>query len=455
MARKKTQYVCQVCGAAQPRWLGKCPACGEWNTLSEEQVQPSRGGKSGGSGATGNEPAVLGDLKPESAPRTQTGLAEFDRVLGGGFVRGSSVLIGGDPGIGKSTLLLQTAGEMARQGQGVLYVTAEESPSQLRLRADRLQLASQNLQVLGESDADAAAAWARKLKPALVIVDSVQTSRRLEFESAPGTVTQVREVASLWSDYARSSGAAVALVGHVTKEGAIAGPRVIEHLVDAVLMFEGDASLGSVRLLRALKNRFGSTGELGVFEMTGRGLSAVSDPSRRFIGQRGEGVSGVAVAAVVRGSRPMLIELQALVTTSLYAAPQRNATGVDPRRMAMWIAVLEKRVGLGLAGRDVFLNATGGLRLEDSAADLAAAAAINSSLRDTPVDPHTVLVGEVGLTGEIRPVAATERRLSEAGHLAFKRAVIPAGYKGEAPKGLELLRVESLEQALEAAVEGG
>jgi len=377
-----------------------------------------------------------------------SGLAELDRVLGGGFVSGSTVLIGGDPGVGKSTLMLQTAAELAGAGVGVLYISAEESPGQIRLRSDRLEMKSRDMQVLGDGDADAGLAWAEKLKPGLIIVDSIQTCRKTEFDSAPGTVTQVREVASLWSDFARRTGSAVSLVGHVTKEGAVAGPRVVEHLVDAVLMFEGD-NLGSVRLLRALKNRHGATGELGVFEMTGTGLSGISDPSRRFVANRDEAVAGVAVAAVVRGSRPMLIEIEALVTSSLYSSPQRNGTGVDPRRMSMWIAVLEKRVGLGLSGRDVFLNATGGVRLEDSAADLAACAAIFSSLRDKPIDQGTVLLGEVGLTGEVRAVPGMDRRLSEASHLSFKRAVIPAGYKGDVPKGLKLIPVKTLEQALD------
>lgn len=451
MAQNKTHYVCQSCGSSQPRWLGRCPACGGWNTLVEEAAPGKKERAATKGGARKAEPAVLADLKPDHSPRASSGIPELDRVLGGGFVAGSSVLIGGDPGVGKSTLLLQAAGTMAVQGIGVLYVTAEEAPAQIRLRSDRLDIASKEMQVLGEADADAAIAWARKLKPGLVIVDSVQTCRRLEFDSAPGTVTQVREVANLWSDYARETGACVALVGHVTKEGAIAGPRVIEHLVDAVLMFEGD-HLGSVRILRALKNRYGATGELGVFEMTGRGLAGISDPSRRFVAQRSEGVTGVAVASVIRGSRPMLIEIQALVTASLYASPQRNATGVDPRRMAMWIAVLEKRVGLGLAGRDIFLNATGGLKLEDSAADLAAAAAINSSLRDQPLDPETVLIGEIGLTGEVRAVAAMDRRLSEAAHLAFRKAVIPHGYKDDVPKGLKVIPVKTMDEALEASM---
>lgn len=450
MANPKTHYVCQTCGASQPRWLGRCPSCGGWNTLVEEAL-PSKKERAALKSGGRPEPTVLADLQPDRSPRITSGLAELDRVLGGGFAGGSCVLIGGDPGVGKSTLLLQAAGSMAGQGVGVLYITAEEAPAQIRLRSDRLDLACRDLQVLGEADADAGVAWAEKMKPGLVIVDSVQTCRREEFDSAPGTVTQVREVASLWSDYARRSGATVALVGHVTKEGAIAGPRVIEHLVDAVLMFEGD-HLGSVRILRALKNRYGATGELGVFEMTGRGLAGISDPSRRFVAQRSEGVTGVAVASVIRGSRPMLIEIQGLVTTSLYASPQRNATGVDPRRMAMWIAVLEKRVGLGLAGRDIFLNATGGLRLEDSAADLAAAAAISSSLRDIPVHPGTVLIGEVGLTGEVRAVSALDRRLSEAAHLAFKRAIIPDGYKDDVPNGIEVVPVRTLEDALDEAL---
>ncbi len=453
MAKQKTQYVCQSCGAAQPRWLGRCPTCGAWNTLTEEKIAPmaSSGARGRGGRRTERvEPAVLAEIAPDRTPRLASGIAELDRVLGGGFVSGSTVLIGGDPGVGKSTLMLQAAAEMAAQGVGVLYVSAEEAPGQIRLRSERLELPSRNLQVLGDGDADAALGWAEKLKPGLIVVDSIQTCRREEFDSAPGTVTQVREVASLWSDHAHRTGATVTLVGHVTKEGAVAGPRVVEHLVDAVLMFEGD-NLGSVRLLRTLKNRHGATGELGVFEMTGGGLVGISDPSRRFVAIRETPVSGVAVAPVVRGSRPMLIEIEALVTASLYASPQRNGTGVDPRRMAMWIAVLEKRVGLGLAGRDVFLNATGGVRLEDSGADLAACAAIFSSLRDRPLAANTVLIGEVGLTGELRAVQAMDRRLSEAAHLSLKTAIIPAGWKGDMPKGLKVIPAKTLEEALDIA----
>ncbi len=454
MAKTKTHYVCRACGASAPRWLGKCPSCGEWNTLIEEELPGKRTSTMRGGRKFGVEPEVLADIALDPESRKSSGIAELDRVLGGGFVASSCVLVGGDPGIGKSTLLLQVAGEVARQGRGVLFVTAEESPSQIRLRADRLNLPGSDLQVLGEPDADLAVGWAEKLKPALVIVDSVQTSRLTGFESAPGTVTQVREVAGVWCDWAKRTGAAVVLIGHVTKEGAIAGPRVIEHLVDAVLMFEGD-HVGGVRILRTLKNRFGASGELGIFEMTSTGLRGVANPSRKFITERGSEVSGVAVASVIRGTRPLLIEMQALVTSSLYPAPQRNATGVDPRRLAMWIAVLEKRVGLGLSGRDIFLNATGGVRLEDAAGDLAAAAAINSSLRDAPIDARTVLIGEIGLTGEVRPVGAIDRRLAEAAHLAFNRAVIPgSGESFEAPDGMEIVEVRTLEQALEA-VGGG
>lgn len=449
MAKQKTQYVCQQCGSVQPRWLGRCPACGEWNTFVEE-VLPSKAPSRRRGNSQAPEPSLLSEISPDRASRMPSGLPELDRVLGGGFVTGATALIGGDPGIGKSTLLLQAASALASQGAGVLYVTAEEAPAQLRVRADRLALDGREFQVLGEADADLALDWAARLKPAFVVIDSIQTSRRSAFDSAPGTVTQVREVASLWADFARSTGAAVALVGHVTKEGAIAGPRVVEHLVDAVLMFEGD-SLGAVRILRVLKNRHGATGELGVFEMTGGGLDSVADPSQRFLHRRDNPVSGVAVAPVIRGARPLLIELQALVTTSPYAAPQRNATGVDQKRLAMWIAVLEKRVGLGLAGRDIFFNATGGVRLDDSGADLAACAAIYSSLRDIPLDPEIVLAGEVGLTGEIRAAPAMERRLSEAAHRSFRRAIVPAGAAVEPPRELELIEARSLEQALSAA----
>jgi len=362
------------------------------------------------------------------------------------------VLIGGDPGVGKSTLLLQCASAIAAQGRNVLYVTAEEAPAQLRMRSDRLDLPCRDLQVLGETGLEASIDWAEKNRPELVIVDSIQAQRSAELESSPGTVSQVREVASRWNDWTKRSGGVVALVGHVTKEGSIAGPRVVEHIVDAVLLFEGDLR-ADVRILRTLKNRFGATGELGVFEMTAAGLEGVTDPSRLFLSHREGDVSGVATASVIRGSRPLLIELQALVTRSFFAAPQRNATGVDPRRLSLWIAVLEKRVGVVLSGQDVFLNATGGLRLEDAAADLAAAAAIASSLRDLPLDPETVLIGEVGLAGEVRAVSGLERRLAEAAHLSFRRAIVPkAGWKGNGPKGLKVFPVAALEEAIETAL---
>ncbi|MDP8205522.1 MAG: DNA repair protein RadA [Candidatus Electryonea clarkiae] len=452
MPATKTQFVCQSCGSTQPRWLGRCPSCGAWNTFAEEQITPRSGRSRGKVDKPSSQPQVLADLVPDQSPRLPGNLPELDRVLGGGFVKASSVLIGGDPGVGKSTLLLQAAASVASKGCGVLYVSAEEAPAQIRLRSDRLDLACYDLQVLGESDNSEAIKWAEKLKPGMVVVDSIQTLRRTDLESAPGTVTQVREVASSWTDWAKQNESVVVLIGHVTKEGAIAGPRVVEHLVDAVLLFEGD-HVGDVRILRTLKNRFGPTGELGVFEMSTRGLKGVENPSKLFLSQGGERLPGVAVSAVINGSRPMLIELQALVTRSFFSAPQRNATGVDQRRLSLWIAVLEKRVGLVLAGQDVFLNAAGGLRLEDAAADLAAVTAIASSLKDQPVRPDTVLIGEVGLTGEVRAVGSLERRLSEAAHLAFKRAVIPAtGWKNKSFDGIEVIPVGSLDEALEVSL---
>ncbi len=454
MAQAKTHYVCQSCGSSQPRWLGRCPSCGEWNTFIEEAIPVKK--RSGTSRITSiytSEPLSLAEVKLDDFIRTITGIPELDRVLGGGFVPASSVLFGGDPGVGKSTLLLQVASEFAVRGLGVLYVTAEESPAQLRLRSERLQLKSNDLQVLGESDVSIALSWAEKLKPRLVIVDSIQTCRRSDFDSVPGTVSQVREVTSQWTDWAKHNGGLVALVGHVTKEGAIAGPRVVEHIVDVVLLFEGD-QIGGVRILRALKNRFGATGELGVFEMSSRGLQGIADPSSLFLSDQSRRVSGVAVGAVMRGSRPLLIELQALVTRSFFASPQRNATGVDPRRLAMWIAVLEKRVGLALSGQDIFLNATGGLRLDDSAADLAASASIYSSLLNKPLTPATVMIGEVGLTGELRSVPSLDRRLAEVEHLGFKRAIIPAaGWKQMEQHSLEIIPVHSLEEAIAEALE--
>ncbi len=449
MATPKTQYVCQSCGATFPRWLGKCPSCGGWDTFQEESVAPKAKASASAHRRGTLEPQSLRDIPIESIERTPAGIEELDRVLGGGFVPGSSVLFGGDPGVGKSTLLLQVAGSLAARGLPVLYISAEEAPQQIRMRAHRLELPNSDLLVFGEGDADMGVSWAEKVKPKVVVVDSIQTCRRLTLESAPGTVTQVREVAQIWTDWAKQTGGAVALVGHVTKEGAIAGPRTVEHLVDAVLMFEGD-HVGGVRILRSLKNRFGSAGELGVFEMSGKGLSGVKDTSRLFLSERGSPVSGVAVSAIIRGSRPLLIEVQALVTKSYFAAPQRNVTGVDQRRLALWIAVLEKRVGLGLFGQDIFLNVAGGIRLEDAGADLAAAAAIFSSLRDIPLDRDMLLIGEVGLTGEVRAVHGLDRRVAEAAHLAFKRVIVPAvGWKGPAPKGIKVIPVHTLEEVVD------
>ncbi|MBZ0263963.1 DNA repair protein RadA [bacterium] len=453
MAKNKTIYVCQNCGSTQPRWLGRCPSCEQWNTLVEERVIPKS--KSGaGQRAKKVEPSLLSELPLETSPRIISDLQEMDRALGGGFVLASSVLFGGDPGVGKSTLLLQTASILAQKGFGVFYITAEESAGQIRFRSERLKLPNLDFQVSGDGDLETGLEWANQLNPKLVIVDSIQTCRSDQLDSPPGSVAQVREVASRWTDWAKSTGNVVALVGHVTKEGAIAGPRVVEHLVDTVLLFEGD-QLGGVRILRTLKNRFGATGELGVFEMGEAGLMGVKDPSSLFLSKRGGDDSGVAVASTIRGTRPLLIEIQALVSRSFFASPQRNATGFDPRRLSMLIAVLEKKVGVNLSGQDIFINATGGLRLEDSGSDLAAAVAIYSSLMDKPLDSGTALIGEVGLTGEVRTVQHLDRRLAEVAHLSFKRAIIPnAGRKPPKFENLKIIQVKSLEEAIDFLGEG-
>lgn len=427
MAKTKTVYVCSHCGADSPKWLGKCPNCGEWNTYVEEVVAkevPSskRPVPSGLSERGQARPVLLRDITAEKEDRLDMKDQELNRVLGGGLVKGSLVLIGGEPGIGKSTLVLQTI--LKLHDLKVLYVSGEESYRQLKMRADRLAPDSQNCLILCETNLEQIFVQAQNVQPDLLIIDSIQTIFTELVESSPGSVSQVRECSAAILKYAKESGVPVLLIGHINKEGSIAGPKVLEHIVDTVLQFEGDQHY-MYRILRSIKNRFGSTAELGIYEMRQEGLREVSNPSELLLTQNHEGLSGVAIAAAIEGIRPFLIETQALVSSAVYGTPQRSATGFDIRRMNMLLAVLEKRAGFKLAQKDVFLNIAGGLRVNDPAIDLAVLAAVLSSSLDISIEPGVCMAGEVGLSGEIRPVNRIEQRIMEAEKLGFSRILIP------------------------------
>jgi len=445
LARERHSWVCQNCGAVHPRWAGRCEACGGWNTLAEEaprrvlgQVRPRRRGASG--------LAFVGlDAAGEPPPRIPTGIGELDRVLGGGLVRGSAVLIGGDPGIGKSTLVLQALAAVAATGPRCVYVSGEESVEQIRLRARRLGLSGAPVELAAAVEVERVLdALEAGPPPAVLALDSIQTAMVEGIEAAPGTVSQIRAAADLLVRWAKRAGTALLLVGHVTKEGAIAGPKLLEHMVDTVLYFEGERG-HQYRLLRAVKNRFGATNELGVFEMRDRGLVPVDNPSALFLGDRRLRVPGTCVFAGIEGTRPVLVEVQALVSPSVLASPRRTVVGWDAGRLAMVLAVLETRCGLPVGGRDVYLNVAGGLRVQEPAADLAVAAAIASSLLDVTIPPETVVFGEVGLAGEVRPVAQTEARLKEAEKLGFERALLPRSPRNP-PTGLELVPLARLSE---------
>jgi DNA repair protein RadA/Sms len=444
MSRRTLSFICQNCGAAHSRWQGKCEGCGEWNTLVEEGGTRATGpGRKPGRGrAFALEPLSGG---AEDAPRLPCGIAEFDRVTGGGFVRGSVLLLGGDPGIGKSTLLIQTAAALARAGGRAVYISGEEAVAQVRLRAERLGLAGAAVELAAETSVeDIVATLSEGKTPRLIVIDSIQTMWTDTVDSAPGTVTQVRGAAQALIRFAKRSGATVILVGHVTKDGQIAGPRVVEHMVDAVLSFEGEGS-HQFRLLRAVKNRFGPTDEIGVFEMTGEGLREVANPSELFLSERDLGQPGTAVFAGIEGTRPLLVEMQALVAPSSLGTPRRAVVGWDPSRLSMVLAVLEAHCGVRLGGHDVYLNVAGGLRIQEPAADLAAAAALVSSLAGAPLPADAVHFGEVSLSGAVRPVPQMAARLKEAAKLGFTRAVIPEAVRGEtAESGLNLGEVASL-----------
>jgi DNA repair protein RadA/Sms len=447
VVKVKTRFLCTECGDDTPRWQGQCPACRAWNTLVEEPVaRTSRSRREvsvpGGTGSA--RPLRLGDVEGAQGERWATGLGEFDFVLGGGVVPGSVVLVGGEPGIGKSTILLQVAERLQAGGHPTLYVSGEESALQVRLRADRLAEGAREVVVLPETELGAILQHAARLKPHVLLVDSIQTVYTPDLEGAPGNVGQVRECAARLQRFAKESGTAVFLVGHVTKGGGIAGPKTLEHIVDTVLYFEGAGSLDH-RVLRATKNRFGGVDEIGIFEMSAKGLLPVGNPSELFLGDRAAGRSGSAVVATLEGTRPLLVEVQALAAKAPYGAPQRVSTGFDHKRLALLLAVLEKRAGIPFGQLDVFLNIVGGLRIVETAGDAAVAAALASSVFDRAVPADVVIIGEIGLGGEIRAVGQMDRRLAEAARMGFRRAYVsPKALGARPPAGISTVETEDV-----------
>ncbi len=442
----KTSFVCSACGAAHKKWAGRCDDCGAWNTIAEETAL-SAGPAKKSLGAARGQRMALSDLTTQDAPlqRTLCGIDEFDRVLGGGLVPGSAILVGGDPGIGKSTLLLQAAAAFARKGLKVIYVSGEEAASQIRMRADRLKLTDAPVQLAAETNLRDILTTLDQEKPDFVIIDSIQTMWADHVESAPGSVSQVRAAAHELTAFAKRRGISVVLVGHVTKEGQIAGPRVVEHMVDTVLYFEGERG-HQFRILRAVKNRFGPADEIGVFEMTGRGLEQVTNPSALFMSEREKPAPGSVVFAGIEGTRPVLVEIQALVAPSPLATPRRNVVGWDNGRLAMVLAVLESRCGIAFAGMDVYLNIAGGMRISEPAADLAVAAALMSAREQKPLDARTVVFGEISLSGALRPIAQAESRLKEAAKLGFRAAIAPASVKSVSSEAFTVKKLSDLEE---------
>ena len=451
MAKTRTQWVCQNCGRTTPREMGRCPGCGEWNTMVEVLEQPSAPA-TGRPGVPGSEPRRLSEIEMEGLERLPLPLGEFARVLGGGVVPGSLILVGGDPGIGKSTLLLQAAGLMTEAaGKPVLYVSGEESARQIKMRAGRLAVHSDDLFVVTETNLEAILRHAEQLQPVAMIVDSVQTITSEELTSAAGSISQVRQAAARFQWWAKAAGVAVFLVGHVTKEGAIAGPKVLEHIVDTVLYLEGDV-FHTYRLLRSVKNRFGATSEVGVFEMREQGMVEVPNPSEVFLAERMANAPGSVIAVTMEGTRPLLVEVQALASHSSFGYPRRTANGVDFNRLLLIVAVLTRRVGLRLYDQDVFVNVIGGLQVEEPAADLAVAVAIGSSVRDRPVAADLAVIGEVGLSGEVRAVGQMTARLKEAARLGFRRCLLPRSVRRSTeplPEGIEPIAVRSVAEAVE------
>ena len=454
MAKRKTAYVCQACGYDSAKWLGRCPGCGAWNTMTEEPQVTAREAKGLRLGiSSAAPPQPIAEVKTEDLPRFLTGSEELDRVLGGGVIPGSMVLIVGDPGVGKSSLTLRVAAEVARKDRSVLYVTGEESTRQIRMRADRLGALADKLYVVSETNLDTIVLHMEKLKPELVIIDSIQTIFRPDIESAPGSVSQVRESSAELLRVAKTGGIAAFVIGHVTKDGSLAGPRVLEHIVDTVLFFEGEKN-AEYRVLRAVKNRFGSTNEMGLFEMRDTGLVDVPDASKLFLSER-EADTGTVIVPTVEGTRPLLVELQALVAKTPYVPPRRTSDAVDIKRLQLLLAVLEKRVHLPLGDCDVYVKAAGGIRIDEPAADLSLCVAMASSFAGRLPRPQTVVFGEVGLSGEVRAVSQAELRLKEAARLGFKAAVLPEKNARQLTKsrlGLKIFPAASIGEALKLAL---
>lgn len=450
MAKNKSVYICQECGYESSGWLGKCPACSQWNTFVEEIIKS--GYKNANSDIRDIKPVSINDVNSQAEERYHTGFKEIDRVLGGGLVKGSLILVGGDPGIGKSTLILQICNSIVIDSN-ILYFSGEESIGQIKIRADRLSVNNSRLLMVSETNFNIIESVILKEKPGLVIIDSIQTMFSEDITSAPGSVSQVREVTAKLMRIAKDNGISIIIVGHVTKEGAIAGPRVLEHMVDTVLYFEGDRHM-TYRVLRSVKNRFGSTNELGIFEMRDTGLAEIDNPSEVMLAERPVNVPGSVVVASIEGTRPMLIEVQALVSPTNFGMPRRMATGTDYNRITLLMAVLEKRVGMQLGNFDAYVNVVGGIKIDEPACDLALIIAIASSFRNRIVDPDSVLIGEVGLTGEVRAVSHIDKRIMEAKRIGFKTCIIPFGNKNMIKKmkeleGIQIKTVENVKEALD------
>ena len=456
MAKKKTRYVCTNCGSVSSRWLGRCPQCGEWNTMVEETVEPEapKAAQSMARSGPASQAASLADIAMEDMARMETGIGELDRVLGGGIVPGALILLSGDPGIGKSTLVLQLAAAICDKNGSVLYGSSEESAGQIKMRAQRLGISTPDLIIQADTSLDHILDEAKKRRPSLLVVDSIQTMYSQAVEGTPGSLAQIREGTSRLMTFAKSEGIPVVVIGHVTKDGAIAGPRMMEHMVDVVLYFEGERNY-QFRILRGIKNRFGSTNESGLFTMTSSGLSELENPSQLLLAERTADQAGSAVAAVLDGMRPMLGEIQALTAHSVFAVPRRTASGMDYNRLIILLAVLEKRLGVPLGSQDVYINVVGGLRLTETAADLPVALAVYSSLRDISMDSRTVVMGEVGLTGDIRRVPQALRRVKEAAKMGFNTFILPKGNLEDIEKDkfpdCHFLGVATLREAIEKA----
>lgn len=436
MSKNKTIFVCQNCGVESAKWIGRCPSCKEWNTYHEELVVPSSSREPTFIlNQEKRKPELLDNIKSDEHGRHKTGISELDRILGGGIVNGSLILLGGEPGVGKSTLALQLA--LALKGENILYVSGEESEEQISLRAQRLNNTNSQCYILSETELESILTHAENIKPGLIIIDSIQTISNHVLESSPGSVSQVRECAAQLLKYSKITGIPVFLIGHITKDGTLAGPKVLEHIVDVVLYFEGDNNF-VYRILRSVKNRFGSTDELGIFEMVETGLRVVDNPSEMFINQHDEDLSGISIASTVDGLRPFLIETQALVSSAVYGTPQRSSTGFDIRRLNMLLAVLEKRAGFKLGIKDVFLNIAGGIKVNDPAIDLAIISSVLSSNLDIPIGKEICFSGETGLSGEIRPVSRIEQRIREASKMGFKKIYISKYNKNAPAKGLDI-----------------